>query len=351
MELFTIEDGVLKINRNCISCKNKFVSNQHHIHYCSEECKKKISHVNECNKCDIKFHYSFKRAYCSDYCKRTNCVQCPNTFIFKCSPKEKYCSSECRVKHLTRECKYCTESFISPTGADFCSPECRRDYSKTAKKMSLCRFCRNILTYVKDYWSPEFCDDVCRIDFTKEKHKQKLKKKKPKESDIEDIVSFRVESLLSRKRDFIINMRTGLDYNMIDSFNDTHRQRILEREEYSCFICEQDHGLEVHHILPRGLGGDNADDNLVALCVKCHRAVETGDVNHAIRKCVERAMRNFGILKEKHEVRMNQQEFANLMSYELNKIFDHLKNDEPQEETMTFVDDLIDTIEAWKLTR
>lgn len=351
MELFTIEDGVLIINRKCISCKESFVSNQHHIHYCSDECKEKLKYTCECRMCEVEFRYNHDRVYCSDNCKRTRCIRCEEVFVFRSSPNEKYCSAECKKIHLTKKCRYCDDDFVSITGSDFCSNDCKRGYAKIGKKAALCKNCKKIITFAKDYWSPIYCDDECRIEHVAGIHKQKLKKKKPKESDVEDIVSFRVESLLSRKRDFIVNMRTGLNYSLIDSFNDTHRERILERDEYSCFICEQDHGLEVHHILPRGLGGDNSDDNLVALCIKCHRAVETGDVNHAVRKCVERAKRNFGIIKEKHEIKMNQNEFANLLGYELSKIFDHLKNDEPQEEAMAFVDDLMDTVEAWKLTR
>lgn len=52
------------------------------------------------------------------------------------------------------------------------------------------------------------------------------------------------------------------------------RRRILERDNNTCQHCGAVDRLEVHHIIKRADGGSNDDDNLVTLCVPCHRRVE-----------------------------------------------------------------------------
>jgi hypothetical protein len=44
-----------------------------------------------------------------------------------------------------------------------------------------------------------------------------------------------------------------------------------------CQICGdvRPRSIEEHHILPRRFGGSDEDENLVALCASCHRAVES----------------------------------------------------------------------------
>ena len=41
-----------------------------------------------------------------------------------------------------------------------------------------------------------------------------------------------------------------------------------------CRICETFVGpFELHHLIPRGIGGDDTADNLVPLCRACHECV------------------------------------------------------------------------------
>lgn len=48
----------------------------------------------------------------------------------------------------------------------------------------------------------------------------------------------------------------------------------------SCRVCVVLLASELHHLVPRGMGGGNGDDvaeNLVGLCSGCHRRVEARD--------------------------------------------------------------------------
>lgn len=48
------------------------------------------------------------------------------------------------------------------------------------------------------------------------------------------------------------------------------RYQILQRDGFKCVLCGGRHELEVDHILPICLGGDNTPNNLRALCWYCN---------------------------------------------------------------------------------
>jgi 5-methylcytosine-specific restriction endonuclease McrA len=47
------------------------------------------------------------------------------------------------------------------------------------------------------------------------------------------------------------------------------RERVLVRDNYTCYYCACE-ATTVDHIVPRRLGGDDSMDNLVAACKKCN---------------------------------------------------------------------------------
>ena len=49
------------------------------------------------------------------------------------------------------------------------------------------------------------------------------------------------------------------------------RERILRRDGYICQYCGQEANT-VDHVVPRRLGGNDVDDNLVASCRRCNLA-------------------------------------------------------------------------------
>lgn len=55
------------------------------------------------------------------------------------------------------------------------------------------------------------------------------------------------------------------------------RQKVLERDKYTCQICGSvsDTKLHIHHILKRVEGGTDHLDNLLTVCVGCHKKADT----------------------------------------------------------------------------
>lgn len=63
------------------------------------------------------------------------------------------------------------------------------------------------------------------------------------------------------------------------------RETVLDRDGHACRFCgvtdaehreesDGDHGLHVHHVIPKRDGGTDHPDNLVAVCASCHRTLE-----------------------------------------------------------------------------
>lgn len=57
-----------------------------------------------------------------------------------------------------------------------------------------------------------------------------------------------------------------------------------------CEYCGRTFGpMQVHHIKPRGAGGDDVRENLICLCPECHTRVHAGEIpRHRLREIVER---------------------------------------------------------------
>jgi len=51
------------------------------------------------------------------------------------------------------------------------------------------------------------------------------------------------------------------------------RNRVLERDGWRCQQCGRSTNLHVHHLRSRSKLGNDTCENLITLCVDCHRAV------------------------------------------------------------------------------
>jgi len=54
------------------------------------------------------------------------------------------------------------------------------------------------------------------------------------------------------------------------------RRRVLERDGWRCQSCGSQSDLQVHHLKPRSQLGHDALENLITLCVGCHRRQHEG---------------------------------------------------------------------------
>jgi len=48
------------------------------------------------------------------------------------------------------------------------------------------------------------------------------------------------------------------------------RKAVYRRDGFRCALCDSTDGIQIHHALPRSLGGSNSPMNLVTLCWRCH---------------------------------------------------------------------------------
>lgn len=55
------------------------------------------------------------------------------------------------------------------------------------------------------------------------------------------------------------------------------RKAVYRREGFECALCGDNRGLQIHHVVPRGQGGSNAEQNLVCLCWRCHALIHGHD--------------------------------------------------------------------------
>lgn len=66
----------------------------------------------------------------------------------------------------------------------------------------------------------------------------------------------------------------GFDYGW-----SSHREAIINRDNYTCQICgKKNTRLEVHHIIFRSQGGTDDENNLITLCTDCHRGIHDGKI-------------------------------------------------------------------------
>ena len=48
------------------------------------------------------------------------------------------------------------------------------------------------------------------------------------------------------------------------------RKAIYRRDRFTCALCDDNHGLQIHHVMKRSQGGTNSPHNLITLCSDCH---------------------------------------------------------------------------------
>ena len=58
---------------------------------------------------------------------------------------------------------------------------------------------------------------------------------------------------------------------LVERYRQTAYQKAVERAKWRCENCGGIGRLQVHHLVPRSVGGSHHLRNLVVLCSECHR--------------------------------------------------------------------------------
>jgi 5-methylcytosine-specific restriction endonuclease McrA len=53
---------------------------------------------------------------------------------------------------------------------------------------------------------------------------------------------------------------------------------VREIDKHKCVVCSSYSGIQVHHAIPRSLGGETKIENLMCLCYKCHMSIHDGSL-------------------------------------------------------------------------
>lgn len=51
--------------------------------------------------------------------------------------------------------------------------------------------------------------------------------------------------------------------------------KLLVASRHTCCICWKSKEVQIHHIVPKELGGDDSEDNLIVICLNCHSEAHT----------------------------------------------------------------------------
>lgn len=258
-------------------------------------------YTKKCNICNKTFHTSQANAlYCSELCRYTGL----NT------------GSVCKL--YIRECKICSKLYVArqPHSKTCSDKTCKYTLTNLGKSCKIyyknCSHCSKFFISRQD--SGKFCSDTCCSIYNNQRIKDQKAKKSAEDNKELEIIKQKVRNLIQPVLEIT---DIGLNYYNIGGFTESLKNNILLRDNYECHVCYCDTKLEVHHIIPRRMGGDHDESNLITLCSSCHRAIEARDIDYAIKKCFYNYLH-----KSKKDIKSHEYEMiVKKMNYKLEKLF------------------------------
>ena len=251
-------------------------------------------------------------------------LKCGSPFLWYSSrPNQVYCSTKCRMSAIEDGKK--------------------RGYTEERK----CLFCGKTYTWSSQKPGTKYCSSDCQKK-ANEKNIQKYKQKKKKklEDTIDIQVSIIVTDLINKSRSPGKSVNgIELDYRLLGDISEKTREIVLDRDNHQCRVCGAKNPLHIHHIIKRRYGGDHSAENLITLCASCHRTIETGNLEYAIKKCSRNAHQNkqSGDRKE-HE---DKKALLGHSIYILENLFSSFSQEYPDEsEYLVKIDKIIEMLET-----
>ena len=93
--------------------------------------------------------------------------------------------------------------------------------------------------------------------------------------------------------------------NLSASIPNETRKAVYARDGYRCALCDDTHGLQIHHIVHRSCGGNDTPCNLITLCWRCHAEAHGTWVaeRHAVRppRTAEERYAAYRMLQDEYE--------------------------------------------------
>lgn len=292
-----------------------------------------------------------------------NCVVCGKCFENQ-QPNAKTCSKQCRdeynkkfykpVEKYIHNCVICNKVFKhNQPHVKTCSKQCRDEYNKkfykpVKKYIHNCSICDKKFEHNQPH--VKYCSDDCRekVNYydSKKSKEYSSKRKFINKENYNDIVSATVKEIIKRGIEGRDNCGIS-EYYSSYGFTSTLRDCVKQRDNYMCRICGKNHGLEVHHIIKVKHGGDNNLDNLITLCVSCHRAIDTLDLEHAIKRCKKNAEKHLNIVDKKDYRTINEK--VEDIGFDLRAVYSILrkKGDDPDiQDVLIRFNDVLDEIDS-----
>jgi hypothetical protein len=249
---------------------------------CNEEYFTLNNKRDHCGKrnCENEYKIKYKKInndihYNNNYIN--NCLVCGKTIKTHIKNKH-YCSDECYNLRYENKCIICGKLFRTNIKQKLCCS----DNCYNFKYEKICLFCNK--KFNTNSHNKQCCSEECRNNYNKLKYENK---KLQKNSQTEIDISEKLEDIR-----LIFNNRP-INTWFTSGFNKSLKQKILNRDDNKCYICGKETNLHVHHIIPRVHGGPHIPENLITLCSGCHRSVESGNIELAVKNCVKRALNNY----------------------------------------------------------
>lgn len=357
----------------CSYCQNVFDSNAGGImcernSFCSANCKDQYDKRHGLINIEPATRIVMLPSARTDRRGISKCAFCGKDF-HKINIRQKYCCQECSRKAQEskrdskrteiRKCAFCGNEFTwysSRPNQKYCSKDC--SHSASAEKYSqvkrpilevvkTCAICGKEYIGYSNKSTQKYCSDECKKIAQSQRISKYTKKADVADPFIDALyqdVSMKVTALIQASN--LSGISFGgrvLDYRLIGDIPEDTRYEVLKRDGNECYICTNESNLHIHHIVKRRNGGDHSKDNLITLCASCHRHIETGDRDFAIKRCFKNAQKHYHY-KGLEEATNDSQEDQSVINA-LYELFNSIERTDSNKEILTKLDLIIEKFE------
>ena len=117
---------------------------------------------------------------------------------------------------------------------------------------------------------------------------------------------------------------------MASQLTDSTRQKVFDQRGHECIFCgvtgeqhKEEYGrdLDVHHVIPSMKGGSNDPENLIPVCISCHRTLEATQ-GKALGRIADKESNKDEIKELEEEIERERQNTQNILEG-VDELFDN----------------------------